>query len=159
MRELFETCGAVLQSFTYTFQIPETQHAVDASCAGLARAALKRSPTYAGAHTILMLSSSAETEIVETLVVSKLTAPRESWHAKLRLRKGLPLYGTGQQTLDRALDSDIAFMVQSAGGRKWIARLYDSEPDFRPTIVAVLDRSSNNAKAAFLQEVRRIGKD
>ena len=159
MREVFETCATVQQGLIYAFQPSDTQHAVDAACGELARKALVRNPTYSAAHTIVMLSSTAPDEIASALVLSQITAPRESWNAKLRLGKGLPLHGSGRQALDRALESDIAFMVQTPGGRAWLARLYQGGPALRPAIVSVIDRRPNNEKAAFLQEVRRLGED
>ena len=158
MREMFETCGQVQQGSIYRFQPPDTRLAIDAACAGLARSALERNPTYGGAHTILMLSSNTANEIADALVLSRLTAPRESWHAKLRLRKGLGLYGTGQPPLDSALENDIGFMVKSAAGRVWLARFYQSEPALRATLTALIDRSPDMFKAGFLQEVRRLGR-
>lgn len=156
MRELFETCGAVQQGAIYRFQTLDTRAAVDATCAGLAREALGRNPTYGAAHTILMFSSDSEPQIVESLVASHVTAPLESWHAKLRLLKGLPRYGVGQAALDRAVDLDIGFMMQSSGGRAWLARVYRSEPALRATLVYVIDRGPNDLKAGFLREIRSL---
>lgn len=159
MREMFLACGAVQQGLVYAFQPPDRQEAVDEACERLARMALERNPTYGAAHTILMLSASREEEITEALVRSQLTAPRESWHAKLRLRVGLPLYGTGGADVDRAVEADIRFLVQSSGGRSWLARLYISDASIRPVLVGVIDTRPNGEQAAFLQEVRRLGQN
>ena len=159
MRELFETCAAVQQGAIYTLQTSATRADVDASCARLARTTLERNPTFGAAHTILMLSSNSAPQIAESLVLSQITAPLESWHAKLRLTKALSLYGTGYAALDRALGLDVGFMAQSGAGRAWLARLYRSQPDVRATLTALVGQSPNNVQSGFLNEVRRLDRD
>ncbi|MCA3447137.1 MAG: hypothetical protein INF93_10515 [Rhodobacter sp.] len=157
MRELFTTCGAVLQGLTYALQPSKTREAVDSACIAMARQALERNPTLSSAHAIIMFASSEPADITRALVLSQMTAPRESWHAKLRLRKGLAFYGTGEAAVDRALESDISFLVQSAGGRAWLAGLYWQDNASRPVIAGVVDSRPDSQKAAFLREVERLG--
>ncbi|NEX45327.1 hypothetical protein [Pseudotabrizicola algicola] len=159
MRELFETCAAVQQGLIYAFQPPETQGDVDRSCDSLARKALARSPTYGAAHTIVMLSARDDAAVTESLILSQSTSPRESWHAKLRLRKGIRLYGKATPALDAALEADIGFMVQTRAGRAWLAALYQSNPTARPVLVAVINRRPNEEQVSFLREVRNLGQN
>jgi len=159
MRELFATCGSVQQGLIYALQPSEAQAAVDSACLAIARTVLRRSPTYSAAHTIAMFSSSEPADIAGSLLLSQITAPRESWNAKLRLLKGLPLYGAGQSDLDVALDSDIRFLSQSFVGRTWLATFYRSDTEMRSVIASVIETRPDKEKAAFLQEVRRIGQD
>ena len=159
LRGMFTTCGAVLQGLTYALQPSDTQARVDAACIAMARQALERNPTYSAAHTIIMFASSAPAYITQSLVLSQMTAPRESWHAKLRLRKGLEFHGTGEAAVDRALKSDIAFLVQSGDGRAWLARLYQHDAGSRPVIVTVVDSHPDSEKAAFVREVRHLGQN
>ena len=159
MRELFATCGSVQQGLIYALQSSEAQAAVDSACIVLARKVMQRNPTYSAAHTIAMFSSSEPADITGSLILSQITAPRESWNAKLRLLKGLPLYGPGQSDLNGALESDIRFLSQSFGGRTWLAALYQSDKQVRSTIAGIIDTRPDKEKAAFLQEVRRIGQD
>ena len=159
MRELFETCATVQQGLIYAGQPTETRVAVDTACDALARDALERNPTYSAAHTITMLSASEPAAIAEALILSQQTAPRESWHAKLRLRKGIGLFGKATPALDAALSADIVFMVQTHAGRAWLARLYQSEAEARPVLVGVINQRPNAEQASFLREVRNLGQN
>ncbi|PJF10620.1 hypothetical protein [Pseudorhodobacter sp. MZDSW-24AT] len=159
MREVFETCARVQQSLIQAFQPPETQRAVDESCAALARDALIKNPTYSAAHTILMLSTADAAQGAQALIQSQKTAPRESWNAKLRLREGLSLQSATSPALDAALESDVNFMVQTPAGRNWLARLYHADPASRAMLVRVIDQRPNAEKASFLREVRALGQD
>lgn len=159
MHELFTRCASVQQGLIYALQPSETRAAVDAACVSMARKVLDRNPTYSAAYTIMMLSSFQPADITRSLILSQMTAPRESWAAKLRLRKGMPFHGAGQSAVDNALESDIRFLVQSSGGRAWLAKLYQGDKNFRPVIVGVIDNRPDAEKAAFLQEVRRLGQD
>lgn len=159
MRDLFTTCGSVQQGLLYTLQTSETRMAVDAACGALARAVLERNPTYSAAHTIQMFSATGSAEITQALILSQLTAPRESWHAKLRLIKGMEFYGSGMTSADDALDADIRFLVQTFSGRAWLAKLYRQDIASRPALARVIETRPDNEKAAFLREVRSLGQD
>lgn len=159
MRALFATCGSVQQGVIYALQPPETRAAVDASCQRLAQRALVRNPTFSAAHTILMLSLRDRADISAALILSQMTGPRESWNAKLRLRKGLALFGSGQDAVDGALVSDLALLAQSHSGRVWLANLYRQNATSHSAIVGAIDRRPNDEKAAFLREVRRLAQN
>lgn len=156
MREVLMTCGAVQQGLLYALQPPEVQDRVDTSCTQIAAAVLVRNPTYAAAHTIVMFSAKDSATTIQSLIRSQATAPREAWHAKLRLRKGLPLYDSANTAAKRAIESDIAFLVQSFGGRSWLARLYKDKIAQRPVIVRVVEQRPNDEQVAFLREVRKL---
>lgn len=158
-REVLMTCGAVQQGLHYALQPSDVQDRVDASCARIATTVLVRNPTYAAAHTIIMTSSRSPALIAQSLIRSQATAPREAWHAELRLLKGLSLYGTGNSDLDRATDQDITFLVQSFEGRSWLARLYQERTAQRPAIVQIIQQRPTEEQSAFLREVKQLGQN
>lgn len=157
MRDLFTTCASVQQGLIYSLQPSETQAGVDATCAGLARAALAMAPSFGSAHTILMLSTSVPADVMASMVNSKLTASNETGDARLRLLKGLPLGNSGHPAVDQILGSDIALLVLSVGGRAWLAKLYKGDATARLAIASGIESQSNETKTVFLQEVRRLG--
>jgi len=157
LREVLVTCGTVQQGVVYALQPPKMQDQVNTSCTQIATSALRRNPTFAAAHTILMQSATAPDTVKNALVQSQTTAPLEAWQAKLRLQKGLPFYGTGHHAVDHALAADIGFLVQSPGGRTWLARTYQEHIAQRPIIVATLKQRPAAQQAAFLQEVKTLG--
>lgn len=157
MRELVTACGDVQLGLMYRLQTPEVQDAVDTHCARMAKAILRRNPTYSGAHTIAMLSAKDAPQIVQSAILSQMTAPFESWNAKLRLGKALSLFGTQDPDLDRALQLDITFLMQSQGGRVWLAALYKRQVSARPVLAKIIDERPYREKASFLNEVRKLG--
>lgn len=159
VRELLMTCGGVQQGLLYAFQPSEIQDQVDANCTRTAEAVLMRNPTNAAAHTIIMYSSREPEVIAQSMIRSQATAPREAWHAKLRLQKSLSYYGTGNAAADSASEADITFLVQSSGGRTWLARLYQDQPEQRPVITQVVGQRSNEEKQRFIWEVRKLGQN
>ncbi len=156
-KKVLETCAGALQGAMYAFQPNEVRRAMDSRCAAFASRILVLDPTYSAAHTVLMLSSAAPEVSADPLVMSQLTGPSGSWNAKLRLFKGIPLYGTGKSDVDAALRSDILFLVQTYGGRVWLARLYKKNDASRPVIVETIDERPTNEKAHFLREVAKLG--
>ena len=156
-REILETCARALQGTIYGLQPDEVRRSMDSRCAAFASRTLVLDPTYSAAHTVQMLSSADSEASAESLVMSQLTGPSESWNAKLRLFKGMPLYGSGKSDLDAVLRSDILFLVQTYGGRVWLARLYKKNDTARPVIVETIDERPTNEKAHFLREVSKLG--
>lgn len=156
-RELFETCAGALQDLIYAMQTDDVRRAMDDRCAAFAARSLVRNPTYSAAYTLDMLTSEEPAHIADALVLSHATAPTEAWNAKLRLKKGLALYGSGKADVDTALRSDISFLVQSRGGRAWLAGLYKQNEAARAVIVETIDARPTNEKADFLKEVAKLG--
>jgi hypothetical protein len=174
MREVMMTCAAVQQGAIYALQPPPMQARVDASCRAFATAVLVRNPTYGAAHTIVMLSSKGPDAGVRSLIRSQQTAPLEAWHAKLRLRQGLQYHADGVALADGALAdgaladgaladgamaADVGFLLQSSDGRKWLARLYTASPALRDDLAGLITPHPKAAQAAFLHEVRALGKN
>lgn len=157
MRELFTICADSQLGLLYKLQTSDVQRAVDANCAHTAANAIRRNPTYSAPHTIAMLSAQNVPQIAENLVLSHITAPTESWNAKLRLTKGLPLFGAGYGNVDAALGADITLLVQSSGGRTWLAALYKRDPSSRSILTKIIDERPFREKASFLNEVRKLG--
>ncbi len=157
LREVLLTCGAVQQGLVYALQPPKVQGRVNTSCTQIATTALQRNPTFAAAHTILMQSATAPDTVTNALIRSQATGPFEAWHAKIRLQKGLPFHATGNAAVDHALTADILFLVQSPGGRRWLAHLYQDQIAQRPVIVATVKQRPPAEQAAFLQEVKTLG--
>lgn len=157
MRELFAVCADIQLGFLYQFQTPEVQRAIDARCTSVANNALAHNPTYSAAHTIAMFSAQDAEKIAQSLILSQITAPTEAWNAKLRLIKALSLYGMGNAALDSALRSDITLLVQSRGGRVWLAGLYKRQVAARPILIAVIEQRPFREKSSFLSEVRKLG--
>lgn len=156
-RELFETCAGALQGLIYAMQTSEVRRAMDDRCAAYATRDVMRNPTYSAAYTVQMLTSEEPLRVANAMVLSQVTAPSESWNAKLRLKKGLPLYGGGKSDVDSALRSDIIFLVQSQGGRAWLAGLYKQNAGARSVIVETIDARPTIEKADFLKEVAKLG--
>jgi hypothetical protein len=156
-REVLETCAGALQGTMYAFQPNEVRQAMDSRCAAFASRILVLDPTYSAAYTVQMLSSADPEASADPLVMSQLTGPSGSWNAKLRLFKGMSLYGTGKSDVDAALRSDILFLVQTYGGRVWLARLYKKNDTARTVIVETIDKRPTSEKTHFLREVAKLG--
>lgn len=157
MRELFAVCGNLQQGVIYALQPLEVQQVIDGNCLALAQAALKANPTYSAAHTIKMMSSSQPQEIRDSMILSQKTSAFESWDAKLRLAKSISFFGTGNLGFDTAVENDILFLVQSDGGRTWLAALYDRMPAKRDVIARMIETRPVFEKSDFLQKVRARG--
>ena len=156
-RELFETCAGALQGLIYAMQTSEVRQAMDDRCAAYVARDLMRNPTYSAAYTVQMLTAEDPSRVAAAMVLSQVTAPSESWNAKLRLKKGLSLYGSGRSDADSSLRSDIIFLVQTHGGRVWLAGLYKQNDSARAVIVETIDARPASEKADFLKEVAKLG--
>lgn len=156
-REVFETCAKALQGMIYATQTEAVRRAMNERCTALASLDLSRNPTYSAAYTVQMLASEDPSNVANAMVLSHLTAPSESWNAKLRLSKGVFLFGSGKSDVDLNLRSDIAFLVQSPEGRAWLAKLYRQNNGVRAIIVETIDARPTKEKADFLKEVARLG--
>ena len=157
MRELFAACGDTQQGIIYALQPKAVQRQVDGNCRGLAQLALLKNPTYGAAHTIKMLSSVEPQEIRAETVFSQKTSAYESAQAKLRLAKSIAFVGTGDTDFDAALRDDVIFLVQSDGGRTWLANLYGRIPTAQNFLTQILEARPSAEKADFLQKVRADG--
>ncbi len=157
MREVFAVCGSVQQGIIYALQPENVQQVIDGKCLDLAQAVLVRNPTYGSAHTIAMLSSTLPQDIRAAMVMSQKTSAYESWGAKLRLAKSIGLVGTGDADFGAALRDDIVFLVQSAGGRTWLAALYGRIPKAQGLLTQTIEARPVAEKTDFLQKVRAGG--
>lgn len=157
MRELFAVCGSLQQGPLYALQPSEVRQVIDGKCHRLAKEALVKNPTYAAAYTIKMMSSTRSQDIREAMVLSQKTSAFESWDAKLRLSKSIALVGTGDAEFDAALRDDIVFLVQTSGGRTWLASLYKRIPAAHAILIQIIESRPADEKADFLQKVRANG--
>lgn len=157
MRELFAVCGTVQQGILYRLQPLAVRQKIDGKCLALAQQVLIKNPTYSAAHTIKMMSSTMPQDIRAAMVLSQQTSAYESWDAKLRLSKSLAIVDTGDATFDAALRADVVFLVQTEGGRAWLANLYGQIPSARAFLTQTIDARPAIEKADFLKKVRANG--
>jgi hypothetical protein len=157
MRELFAVCGTVQQGIMYGLQPLAVRQVIDGKCLDLSQQVLMKNPSYSAAHTIKMMSSTMPQDIRAAMVLSQQTSAYESWDAKLRLSKSLAIVGTGDAAFDAALRADIIFLVQTGGGRTWLAKLYGQFPSARAFLTQTIDARPAIEKADFVEKVRANG--
>ncbi len=159
---IFLACHDALTGTVARVQPAAALKAVASYCRNQATRALESAPRSALAHYTAALAAwklgDAE-RANKGLRASQENAAFEGWLAKRRFRLALRLGNALGREGQAALEADIASLLQSPGGRRFLALYYAARPALRERIVSSAERLGQEVQAELLKQITRALKD
>lgn len=126
-------------------------------CRAVADDVTSKFPSYSYGWAVLAIAAANQKDWPQfnvALVRARATGPFESWVAVRR-------WTTAEQNFDEldglakaAADQDLAMLLSSSLGRKYVAAKYAEAPDLRDRITAAVNLLPSSAQRQFLGSVR-----
>ena len=150
-------CNTALNSFEGNLLPSKERQSLLNNCKTVARLVLLEEPTYSLAWYIDALAAEGlgDTATINTsLVQSKRMNPRQEWLAESRAILADRHIATLDDLAMASYHEDLALLVQSQRGARWVGRRYVSDPEFREVITTIVEQLPVAEQRRFLSAVR-----
>jgi hypothetical protein len=151
---ILDDCHAVTNSLLGLAQPTERRDALVTACIDYATAFVTESPVNSrGWLTSAEMAANLDDADAfnRGLAMSRLTGPASNWLADDRLQLSRKRIGWLDADNQAGLAADIRLLMLSDSGVRFLAELYDGDPEFREQITSVVETVDEARQQRFLQ--------
>ena len=156
---ILDDCHAVTNSLLGLAQTSSRRDALVTACIDYATAFVTESPINSRAW-LTSAEMAADLDNADAfnrgLTMSRLTGPGSNWLADDRLQVSRERLGWLDDANREGLAADIRLLMLTDSGARFLAELYDGDPEFREQITSVVETVDEARQQRFLQIYARV---